>query len=302
MGTFPLAQQVPVPTGSFAAFGQWSLLGALVTGVGALCKLGYTVYKNEHRDLDAAKLTLKQAASNYFANLVLQESRRVFTTIDDLIPQALSQAASGTAESRFDHFCKSLRLLGAKEQSSPSPAIDDELAEARGAMSVRDKYSDIIKESFGRIISDTASRLLDAMSTTNLSTSSTILNPTGARFPLQEESYLSFARIASFEFQTRKLLARFRFFWASSGVFAAAGVLAGIPIILGFLVNASWAQTAAWWGLVSGCACGGLAVITVCASYWVKQVIIRRAERVDTADLMVEVMNKQRAADGNKSY
>jgi hypothetical protein len=265
-------------TGEFVAFQQWALFAVTVAALVGLCKLTYVVFTGEHRDVVAARLSLEQVASAFFVRLVLQEARRLFSVIDDHLPLALSQSQAAKPElSRFDHFCKSLKDIPAEE-------LDD-----------RGKYANVIKECFGRIISDSAGCLFDAMASAGTSSSSSPLNPTSARFSLEGDGFLNFAGVAEFDYQNRKLEGRFRRLWALVGVFSIAGILACVGVPVGILSNKSWTQQCAWWSIVAGVASGVLALTAFALSYIVKRSLIRRSQTYGDPSAVDEFVQETRS-------
>lgn len=273
----------PPPAAGLLVYGQWPLLTALVAGVGALCKLLQVVWKNEHRDVDGARLSLEQVSSAFFVAIVLQEARRVFAIVDDHIPLTLSQAkATNPSVSRFDYFCQSLRSIPA-----------DELAD-------RGKYANIIKESFGRIIADSAERLIDAMASAGSTASNAVLNPTTARFSLEGDGFLSFAGVAQFDYENRKLETRFRRIWTAVGAFSLLGIVSGIGVLAGILVNQAWAQATAPWALLALAVFAVLALVAYGLSFLVKRSLIRRSQQFGDPSSVAEFVKQKKAANVGK--
>jgi hypothetical protein len=255
-------------------------LTALIAAVGGLSKLLHMVWKNEHRDVDAARLSLEQVASAFFVRLVLGEARRVFSIVDDHLPLALSQIkVLNPGLSRFDHFCQSLRSIPLEE------------------LNERGKYANIIKEDFGRIISDGANRLLDAMGAAGSTASNAVLNPTTARFTLEGDGFLSFAGVAEFDYQNRRIEARFRRLWTTVGTFALLGIIAGVGVLIGIVVNATWARSTASWSLM------GLLVFGLCSltafglSYVAKRILIRRSQKYGDPSSVAEFVQEKKGRD-----
>ena len=274
-----LSPQASPPLSGLIVYGQWPLLTALVAGVGALCKLLHVVWKNEHRDIDGARLSLEQVSSAFFVAIVLHEARRVFAIVDDHIPLALSQAKSpNPGASRFDNFCQSLRTIPAEE-------LDN-----------RGKYANIIKESFGRIIADSAERLIDAMSSAGATASNVVLNPTTARFSLEGDGFLNFAGVAEFDYENRRIEARFRRIWTAVGVFSLLGVVSGVGVLAGIVVNLPWAQAAAPWSLLALAAFGVLSLGAFGLSYVVKRNLIRRSQKFGDPSSVAEFVKQKKAA------
>ena len=273
------SQETPTASG-LMVYGQWPLLTALVAIVGALCKLLHIVWKNEHRDIDGARLSLEQVSSAFFVAIVLQEARRVFAIVDDHIPLALSQSRSpNPGVSRFDNFCQSLRAI-------PADELND-----------RGKYANIIKESFGRIIADSAERLIDAMSSAGATASNVVLNPTTARFSLEGDGFLNFAGVAEFDYENRRIETRYRRVWTSVGMFSFLGIISGIGLLAGIVIDVPWAQAVAPWSLLALAAFSVLTLATFGLSYLVKRSMIRRSHRYGDPSSVAEFVKQKKAAN-----
>lgn len=243
-------------------FQEWGFLGVLVGAAAALFQTSRWFFTSKHREVDEASLSLEQIASATFVALVLKEARRVFTLVDDHLTEALSQEQSvAPAQSRFDRFCRALRSIPEEE------------------LGPRGRYTDVIRESFSRILSEVASRLLGAMDSHGVSTGNPILNPTGIRYSLERDGYLGFSEVSRFDSTNRAMERTFRGLWLASGILATmAGVCCAIAIVA-VLYDDRAAQRVVWWciwlgvGLALGCS-----LLFCLASIW-KYKIIRRSKK-----------------------
>ncbi len=275
-----LAQQPTPPPAQLPAnqfFYQWALFGGAIAGIVGLAPAVRWFFTYRHRDLQSAVLSLEQVASAAFVRIVLTEARRVFAIVDDHLPLSLSQMTSTSSQlSRFDHFCKALREIPAEE-------LDD-----------RGKYANIIKESFGGIISASAGRLLDTMGSGDIAAEGAVLNPTRIRFSLEGDSFLSFASVSQFDSHNRRIEAWFRRLWATAGIFIVPPILAAAIVLVMTLINKEWAETigwlAIWSGLGSVIACAAFFV----ASWAVKQSIVLRSRRYGDPSAVEEFVRQQK--------
>lgn len=284
-----LAQQAaqPATTASTSSSGlvifcQWPLFAGVIAGIIALCKLAHTVFKNEHNDVDRARLSLEQVTSSYFVEIVIQESRRVFLIIDDHLPDALTKPSSvgGAPLTRFTHFCQSLRKLSSEE------LVDE-----------KSKYRNIIQESFAGIVSECASRLFEAMTRAGESADGP-LNPTGARYSLEGDGFLSFAHVAEFDYQNRRLVTRFRRIWTSVGVLSVLAIICGFGVLVGIILDSNWAEKCARLCLVPGIVCVILALLASGVSYLVKRSLINRSEKYGDQAAVREYVKQLKEANG----
>lgn len=283
--TLAQSQSTATPSSQFVAYSQWPLLTAAIAGTGALCKLLHTVWKNEHRDVDSARLSLEQVASAYFVAIVLEEARRVFRIVDDHIPLALSQKDVANASlSRFDTFCQALRTI-------PPEELND-----------RGRYSKIILESFGRIISGSADQLIDAMSASGGNASNKILNPTLARFSLEGDGFLNFAGVAEFDYQNRRIEGQFRFIWTATGIFAFFGIIACLGVLPGVVLNVAITQSIAQWSLILGLLFGVLALCSFSLSYVAKRRLVGRAHKYGDPSSVAQFVQQRKAENGSNGH
>jgi len=271
-----VTQSVTQPP-EFDAYRQWPLVAATVALCAFMMNRVEGIFKRD-TDVDAATLSLEQVASSFFVALVLKESRRLFNIVDDHLPIALSQAHASVAErSRFFQFCVSLRAI-------PEEELDD-----------RGKYAQIIKESFARIICDSAERLIDS-----IGASPSVLNPTAVRFSLEGDGYLSFAGVASFDYQNRRLANRFQMQWSSSALFAFVTMICGIATIVGVIFNEEWAQHVTWWALVGVALALVATVLLYGLSFVTKRAILNRAKKYCDANSVSEFINNERREHASK--
>lgn len=212
-----------------------------------------------------------------FIRLILAESKRVFKIADDHLPLALSQSGSSSPQpSRFDHFCKAIRSI-------PEMELDD-----------RGRYSDVIRESFTRIISENAERLLDAMSATGTSSANPTLNPTGVRFSLEADGYLRFAQISQFDSQNRRLVSWFGHMWLVAVAACGLALLALLPCILAILTEREWGQSVGVWSLLATAGCIGVGVFAIILAFMLQHMIVRRSTKYGDPAEARQYLDKRR--------
>jgi hypothetical protein len=257
---------------------EWGLLGAVVGGLTVLASALFGVATAKHQDVKAASLALEQSASVMFIRLILAESKRVFEKADDHLPLALSQSRSSSPQpSRFDHFCKAIRSI-------PEEELDD-----------RGRYTDVIRESFTRIISENAERLLDAMSAAGTSPANPTLNPTGVRFSLEADGYLRFAQISQFDSQNRRLVCWFERLWLVAGVACGLALASLLPSIVAVLPEDKWGQTAGIWSLWATVSFVAAGIIATIMAFLVRHLILRRsAKHGDPAEAQQHLDQRRR--------
>jgi len=263
----------------------WGFVGVVLTAIVALLGFCYWLATAAHKDVTSAQGSLEQTTSAFFVNIILSEARRVFSIVDDHLPLHLSQEKSlEVKKSRFFMFCQTVRTI-------PEEQLDN-----------RGKYTGIIVEQLGRIISDNASTLLDAMRATDASTQNQLLNPSGARFSLEGDGFLGFVFISKFDSDNRRLEWWFRQMWRLAVVVTGCAIAClGIALTLAF-VNQKWAGTAINYSMIAFGIFIVLLATALVTSFCLKSGLITRARKFGDLAELDKFITSQKKRHAQKNF
>lgn len=270
------------PLGMPSFFCNWGLLGAVIPVLGALAALLHNTWK-EDPDVRNAVLSLEQVASAYFVQAILEEARRVFVVIDSHLPFALSQEGDPNAKpSRFDYLCQSLRRMSDAD-------LDN-----------RAKYANFLKECMSGVIFDCGKRILDGIRSSG--GSNRVLNPTMARFGLEEDAFHSFSTVAEFHHVNRQLEARQYFFLRATGWLSLIGCIAGVACSSGIILSNDSVQLISQYSFLAMIGLAGLAFILLGAARLAKDSLLRRGRRFGDPAAVKTFVEAKKAENGTKDH